>query len=52
MNEILAAGSRSNLVPSFSAYYNFYKAASPLQALLKVLKPSFRDSLVVAFQKA
>jgi 2-polyprenyl-3-methyl-5-hydroxy-6-metoxy-1,4-benzoquinol methylase len=51
MKEVVDIGDRSGLKTICKKSINLYQAASFTQAFLKRLRPSFRDTLVVVFQK-
>ena len=51
MQEMTDIGDRSKLEAVHKEFVNMYKAASVTQSFLKRLHPSFRDTLVVAYQK-
>lgn len=51
MNELVTIGARCQLDEVQTEYFNFYLPANIIQGLLKNLKPTFRDSLVVAFRR-
>jgi SAM-dependent methyltransferase len=51
MQEMMDIGNRSGLEVMHKEFVNMYKAASVTQSFLKRLHPSFRDTLVVAYQR-
>jgi 2-polyprenyl-3-methyl-5-hydroxy-6-metoxy-1,4-benzoquinol methylase len=51
MNEMTDIGNRSLLKITHKEFVNMYKSASVAQAFLKRVLPSFRDTLIVAFQR-
>jgi 2-polyprenyl-3-methyl-5-hydroxy-6-metoxy-1,4-benzoquinol methylase len=51
MREMMDIGKRSGLEVVHEEFVNMYKAASVTQSFLKRLHPSFRDTIVVAYQR-